>query len=364
MRSCLFSNCAIVSIGLLLAASSGRAAEIEAPSFVDSVTVHPDGADVARLVDFDVPAGDSVLVVHGLSGKLVTESLRVKGTADAAMTLGAVRVKPSDTESANGEAFNKLLELLDQQQALKDRLSAYQQKKNVIEQIARNLPQANAKAGATGAAAWPAFWDGVATGLEDANEKIRAAEKSLKDINSNVEKLRARAGLEGVAQKTFDAFVEIGTDRPTKGRLTLTYQVENAKWQPIYDARLTTIQGGSPARLEIIRRGEVAQRVGETWNDVVLTFATTKLMANTAARKLWPAIADYHGEADLPSRRAPPTIVDDRVVLESQKSGQFKLQEWQAKTEAKAFDTSFLVPARVSIPANGSRKIYRIGTFI
>ena len=44
------------------AAMPAQAAELEATSAVDAVTVYPDGASVTRLITLDLPSGDGTLV--------------------------------------------------------------------------------------------------------------------------------------------------------------------------------------------------------------------------------------------------------------------------------------------------------------
>src|SRR4029450_3913880 len=46
-----------------LAAGQVRAADVDASSTVDAVTVYPDGASVTRVVTLDVPAGDNSAVL-------------------------------------------------------------------------------------------------------------------------------------------------------------------------------------------------------------------------------------------------------------------------------------------------------------
>ena len=42
-----------------LAAGPARAADVDASSAVDAVTVYPDGASVTRVITLDLPAGDN-----------------------------------------------------------------------------------------------------------------------------------------------------------------------------------------------------------------------------------------------------------------------------------------------------------------
>jgi len=46
------------------AAMPAQAADIDATSIPDAVTVYPDGASVTRVITLDVPAGDNTLVAR------------------------------------------------------------------------------------------------------------------------------------------------------------------------------------------------------------------------------------------------------------------------------------------------------------
>src|SRR5919204_4745006 len=63
------------------ATAPARAADVEAPSTVDAVTVYPDGASVTRVIALDLPAGDTTLVAKDFPMGLDPSSLRVEGEA-------------------------------------------------------------------------------------------------------------------------------------------------------------------------------------------------------------------------------------------------------------------------------------------
>ena len=73
-----------------LATMPAQAANVEATSSVDAVTVYPDGASVTRVIAVDLPAGDNTLVVHDFPLGLDVSSLRVEGGADSQLTIGAI----------------------------------------------------------------------------------------------------------------------------------------------------------------------------------------------------------------------------------------------------------------------------------
>src|SRR6185436_16752355 len=77
-----------------LAAGGLRAANLDASSAVDAVTVYPDGASVTRVVTLDLPAGENSAVLKDFPLTLDPSSLRVEGEAGAKLTIGAIDAKP------------------------------------------------------------------------------------------------------------------------------------------------------------------------------------------------------------------------------------------------------------------------------
>ena len=76
------------------AAAQARAAELDATSTVDAVTVYPDGASVTRVIAVDLAAGDTTLVARDFPLGLDASSLRVEGEAATRIVIGAIDAKP------------------------------------------------------------------------------------------------------------------------------------------------------------------------------------------------------------------------------------------------------------------------------
>src|SRR5262249_62168598 len=85
---------AFVATIAIVAAVPAMAADIQASSQIDAVTVYPDGATVTRLIRLDLPAGDSTLLVHDFPLSLDPSSLRVEGEGGARLVTGAVDARP------------------------------------------------------------------------------------------------------------------------------------------------------------------------------------------------------------------------------------------------------------------------------
>ena len=77
-----------------LAAAQAQAADLDASSTVDAVTVYPDGASVTRVITLDLPAGDHSAVLKDFPLALDPSSLRVEGEAGTKLTIGAIDTRP------------------------------------------------------------------------------------------------------------------------------------------------------------------------------------------------------------------------------------------------------------------------------
>ncbi len=83
-----------LTVATFLAPAPGRAAiEVGGESRIIAATIFPDRAEVLRVVEVSVPAGHSTLVIENLPANLIAESVRVRGSADGALTIGSVETK-------------------------------------------------------------------------------------------------------------------------------------------------------------------------------------------------------------------------------------------------------------------------------
>ena len=98
----LMSTClATTSLVLVsaFAAMPAPAADLDATSSIDTVTVYPDGASVTRVISLDLPSGDNTLVAKDFPLTLDPSSLRVEGEAGEKLAIGAI-----DTRAAAAAA--------------------------------------------------------------------------------------------------------------------------------------------------------------------------------------------------------------------------------------------------------------------
>ena len=73
----------------------------------------------------------------------------------------------------------------------------------------------------------------------------------------------------------------------------MTYTVRNARWTPLYDARLDTGAKDRKPALELVRRAEITQTTGEDWSNVALSVSTVRTARGGSAPELNSLIVQY-----------------------------------------------------------------------
>ena len=233
-----------VCLAALIAACPALAAEIEAKSKIDAVTVYPDAAAVTRLAEIDLPAGAAILIFKGLPLNLDTASLRVEGESSGRLGIGAVesRLTPADTSAPDTAANTKLKLLHQDRAAAAARLAALEAKRGMMKRFADVGPEKLGPGkGPVDVAQWSAAWEAVGAGLAKVNEDIRLAGDEIASVDEEIKALDlARQQTAPRVLPTREVSVALEAGEALKGKLRLTYRIAGAGWRPLYVARLDT----------------------------------------------------------------------------------------------------------------------------
>ncbi len=367
----------LVSAAALMAAVPSLAAEMEARSRIESVTVYPDAATVTRLAEIDLPAGATSLVFRDLPNTIDPSSLRVEGAADGALSIGSVeaRVAPAIAPQPDTEVEAKLKTLRaerDAQQAVAEALDA---KKAMISRFGQSGPDAlSPDSKAVDIDKWTAAWDAVGRGLAKVGDDLRIARAALRDLDEQIrglEQARQRPQPQNGPRRIVS--VELEAAAALKGRVTLTYRVAAAGWKPLYDAKLDTGGKGRAPSVELVRRASITQRTGEDWSGVSVSVSTVQ-----ARRGVQPP--DMHTQR-LAFWEPPPPVTRGQVMRKEAAANAIadetarlspaapaapapmqEAVEQQASLESSSFQASFRVPGNVDIPSDGAAHQLRIGS--
>lgn len=368
---------AVIAATAIACALAGPAwaAEIEAASKVDTVTVYPDGASVTRIAIVELPTGASTIVLKGLPATIDPASLRVAGKATGALSIGAVetRAAPGNPRPVIDAALEeKIKALREKRDIAAARIEAAERTRAMIRRYSEASPEKLSPDGkAMDAANWPAAWAAINEQLTKVNEDIRVLTAQLRDVDGEIAALeRARPQPPRPGAPVLDVTIALEAGAASKAELAVTYRVAGASWRPLYDARLDTGGKGKKAALELVRRASITQRTGEAWTNVTLIVSTVRVARGTGAPELMTSrvllrpppqpMGGAGRDRMAPSSAPAPASADAPKPFD--KADVVEAREQQAQVQGGAFQASFGVPGRVSIPEDGAAKTFRISS--
>ena len=356
------------------AAMPARAADLDAASTIDAVTVYPDGASVTRVISLDLPSGDNTLVARDFPLALDPSSLRVEGEAGDKLTIGAIDTRqPRQITPANLPEIDKRIEALKDQRAdLDGTIASAEARRKFAERFAEASPAGLGEKGeARPLSDWRAAFAAVADEVATTEAAIREAQRKQRDIDRDIARLEQDRSAKPPAK--LEVRIDLASAAATKATLRVTYSVRNARWAPLYDARLDTGAKDRKPALELVRRAEITQSTGEDWSNVTLGVSTVRVARGGAAPDLNSLVVQYPrpqrsmmgnlvgGTMDTRDRAdqlAPPAPVAQAAAENFAK----KADEQQATAEIGTFQTAFKIPGRVSLSASEGARSLRIAS--
>jgi uncharacterized protein (TIGR02231 family) len=370
---------ALVTTSLVLAAVSFGtplwAADLDVASVIDSVTVYPDGATVTRVISLDLPSGDTTLAAKDFPLTLDPSSLRVEGEAATRLTIGAIDARsPRPVAPVNMPELDKRIEALkDARDDLDGVAAAAESRRKFAERFAEASPAGLGDKGeARPLTEWRAAFAAVGEEVAGADSAIRDAQRKQREIDREIAQLEADRAAKPPAK--FEVRIDLAAEASAHATLRVSYSVRNARWAPLYDARLDTGAKDRKPALELVRRAEVTQATGEDWSNVALAVSTVRVGRGGSAPDLNSLIVHYPQVA-LP---APPSAAagnlaarlrsaapeqEDSVMRSAPAQGfDKKADEQQATAEIGSFQAGFRIPGRVSVAAGEGAKALRIST--
>jgi uncharacterized protein (TIGR02231 family) len=354
-----------------LAAVPARAADVEATSVVEAVTVYPDGASVTRAITVELPGGDNTVVLKDFPLALDPSSLRVEGEADSALTIGAIDTRPPRAAPpVNLPELDKRIEALrDERANLQGAIAAATARRKFAERFAETSPVGIGEKGeARPVSDWRTAFAAVGEEIAAADTAIREAERKQRDIDREIARLESERATKPPGK--LEVRVDLASAGAAKATLHLTYAVRNARWTPLYDARLDSGTRDRKPALELVRRAEITQATGEDWSNVALSVSTVRSALGGKAPELNPLLVQYPTPPSAPAASVSGALQDykdmRRGKLAADEIDQVakRADEQQAVAEIGGFQVVFRIPGRVSVGANEGSKSLRISSAI
>jgi uncharacterized protein (TIGR02231 family) len=347
------------------AAMPAQAGELAATSAVDAVTVYPDGASVTRVITLDLPSGDSTLVAKDFPLTLDPSSLRVEGEAGAKFTIGAIDTRPPRAAPpVNLPELDRRIEALKDERAnLAGAINAAAARRKFAERFAEASPAGLGEKGeARPLAEWRAAFAAVAEEVASADAAIRDAERKQRDLDREIARLESDRAIKPPSK--LEVRIDLASNAAARATLRVTYAVRNARWAPLYDARLDTGGKDRKPALELVRRAEITQTTGEDWSNVALAVSTVRTARGGSAPELNSLIVQYPQAprplaAGAASDAARLRTMPAPMAAESLAK---RADEQEAAVEVGGFQVTFRIPGRVSLGAGEGAKSLRVST--
>jgi uncharacterized protein (TIGR02231 family) len=359
------------------------AEDIRAPSHIDAITVFPQGADVVRVSEVTLQPGEHTLILDDLPGTIDTQSIRVEGAGGSGLEIASVDSKLVQLSSEEVDAQRKVIDdqievLSDERAALDQTVSDAEYSRKLLLSLAdKQLVPASSTETVKSVDVTQlgglvdlvgARMGAISKTVHDAQIRQRAIDKQIADLQVKASALAPddRAHVQ--------VSVHIAAATQTEGKFKLSYRVQEAGWVPFYDARMTLPAKGEAAKLNLVRRAEVTQSTGESWNDVALTLSTARPTGATAAPELREdeiQIASdqerrLRGELDAaaPASVSAPKIEESLNGLAKDKAdvADKPIMQRQAEIQMAGFNANYIIAGRVTVDNTGTAKKVRIAT--
>ncbi len=376
----------LAALSFVLFASGGAfAAVVTSTSKVDSVTVFPRGAEITRLSKVKLEEGAHTIVLKDLPASALPGSIRVEGKATGLLEIGSIDsrrlyVPRDDAATVAGERrrIEKQIEtLVDKRAALDGVIKTARAQKDLIANLAKLPLRPTAKSsGADDAQTdWKAIIGLIGSQMIEAEKRLLDARIGIREVDRRITDLKKKLSSVAPSQKQrTEVKVFVAAKTALDVDLIVRYQVRNASWTPLYDARLSTGAKNKAPSLTIIRRAGIRQRSGESWDDVALTLSTTRPTSGSSAPVLRTQTVDFlppppkpkptarfAKEADRRNRSLRGRAGGLQSMRQDAVPAPRKVRRRQARITVAPFQALYAVPGKVSVGTNGEIKRVRIG---
>lgn len=351
---------------LLLCAGPALADEIPLSSRVNAVTVYPQGATVTREVPFTAPAGTHDLIVADLPRGTPLASVRV--TVDGAR-MGGVTTRQDYVPPRDMAERPDVLAARSEVERLED---ALRRARDEVDDIRLRAEAARARvafldrigqggaAAALGVEEMRALSEMIGTeslaarqAAAEATRRADAAERALKDEIAALD--AARQALEALVPEDVARAmvgVTVASDAKIDGRLTVTYAIPDAGWQPLYDLYLA--RGSDTLRIE--RGAFVHQSTGENWRDVALNLSTRRPSGQMEPAQVQPWIPRIFDPDDI-----RPMAADQQAEGWMSLAGQVANSAEAARPRFDGLSVTYAYPSPVDVASGADRVRLMLG---
>jgi uncharacterized protein (TIGR02231 family) len=344
-------------------------------SQIMTVTVYPDRARVTLQGTAEVAAGMHRLLIEELPLHLERESVRVGGRGTAQVRILGVDIAQryyTETPAVQARQLEQQIEQLDDQmRVLKDRQAVLAAQAKYLDGL-RQATTEYAK-GLSRGRTTVEDQARLTTFLQEQDAQLRGELRELdiqqRELARQLDKLRKElAAIQSARpRQRYAALIDVEVLQEGSFSPELSYVVNAAGWQPLYDVRL--LDGNDGRSLEVAYLAQVTQNTGQDWRGVNLIVSTARPALNQRLPELQPWYVNVYvpvppqprmpGRArmEMAAAAAPAgaEVADLMMVKEmAEERQQYQAEEVVATVQDSGAAVSFAIPGSTDIPSDGS----------
>lgn len=278
----------VVCLWLAMVAES---APREVAGEVEEVILYRGQAMVSRKVPVDLPRGTSELIVPDLPQHIVQDS--VFATAGDAVDVRAVRYRTRAVSEAPREEIRQVEKEMED---LQDELNAVSSQKQVathgnsfldkLENFVAPTAQTELTKGVLDAETLQTLTNFIMQSRSENADIVLKLKQKEDELKKKLElsQRKHRQLTAGSTRTVREAVLFLESPREQSAQIKLSYLVQQAGWDPIYNVRASN----SSENVEIEYNAAIHQMSGESWKDVELTLSTASPVLTAEAPSLAP----------------------------------------------------------------------------
>ncbi len=370
----------------LMMTTALQAADVPAPSVIDAVTVFPQGAEVTRTAKVKLQPGEHTILLTDLPPSAIGNSIRVEGKSTGQLSIGSVDTRVTFIqrgEQAQRAAERKGIEaeiekLNDERQVLAAAIEGATAQKKLFTELA-GIPGKPVPAGMQSPAMpnWSELGQLIGERTVAAQKVILETNTKIRELDRRMEDLQKRlAAIAPTQEQRTEVKVAVNAGAALDADLTIRYQVANAGWTPLYDARLTTGTKTAAPKMQFVRRASIQQRTGEPWENVAIALSTTRPSQGSQAPDLQPILLDLLDPTVMrqrlesapaagsvaPQSMPAPMARQMAGVADAKMKMDKPVEQISATIDANAFQALYGIPGRSTVATTGEAKRVQIDT--
>ncbi len=362
---------------MLLASSPIFASDVKALSHISEVTVYASSAFVTRSAPVELKTGDTKVTFSDILPEIDEDSIRVKGKGTAEVKILGAQMKREYTEDA---PVARVEQLEAEIQAIGDQNARSENEKRVLAEEKQYLDSirlfANQKIPEELVTKMPSAQDLEATlvfldtKLKANFARVQELDIAVRESQKKLEVLRRELGeISGAGRKLKrSVVVEIEVVKDGSLMLDLSYSVNGASWNAVYDARADF----EKSEVELVSYAVVRQNSGESWEDVDMTLSTAQVTSggNMPEANSWfirpeqPRMAMQMAAGPRAAKRAEMRMREmndslgggpaDGVMMQAAAPTMMVAENAYAQAEAKGVSVAYKLSRKATVKTDGS----------